>query len=283
MSVHNQIRQIIRNPKCEIIMIIITGIGRSGTSFTAKVLCEAGAALKGDWYDETVKAGMECPKTVRINELLRLGAASSFDEAVCQAGVGDIKSEFQDGVIIKDPKFMQTLDFWIESGINIEHIIYCSRDYREIYDSAIRSGCGNIGGVTGIYTFHGAQVYCTHLERIFFRQAAFSNIPVTTIYFPKSVKDFSEMEKLSFIAGRENLKNAWEKTRNQSKVSANANNIADVNVGEKLTELLRKVGRLERQLSDCENMGPLRRLERDVRRKVLYPLKKRTKKMDKAG
>lgn len=256
-------------------MIIITGLGRSGTSFTAKVLCEAGAVFKGDWYNETIKAGMEHPKIVAINEFLRTGYAPSFNEAIRQAGASEIKSELKEGIIIKDPRFMQTLDFWIESGINIEHIIYCSRDYREIYDSAVRSGRGNIGGIGGIYTFQGAQVYCVHLERTFFRQAAFSNIPITKICFPKSVNDFSEIEKLSFIASRENLKKAWEKTRDQSKISAKAENTADVDLGEKLTELTLKVIRLERQLSDCERDSPLKKLERHFRKKLLYPLKQK--------
>ena len=254
-------------------MIMITGLGRSGTSFTAKVLSEAGANFKGDWYDEAIKAGMEYSDVVQINQLLRTGEAASFDESVRHAGVGDIKSKLRDGVIIKDPKFMQTLDFWIESGINIEHIIYCSRDYREIYDSATRSGRGNIGGMDGIYTFQGAQIYFTYLERTFFKQAAFSNIPVTRISFPKSVNDFSEIEKLSFVVGSANLKKAWEKTRNRNRVSGNVENIADVDVGEKLAELILKVQRLEKQLFDCEKMGAFRRLERDFRRKLLHPLK----------
>ena len=245
----------LRKPVRTLTMIIITGIGRSGTSFTAKVLCEAGVDFKGNWFDEKIKAGMEYDKVADLNNRLMKGLASSLDEAIAQSGAPEIKSELSGGVVVKDPRFILTLDFWLSAGFRIEHIIHCARDYREVYDSSTKSGCG-IGGdlISGIniLSYEGFKIFSSHAERIFFRLAAKSGIPVTTIWFPKSVNDFSEVEKLGFLVDRERLKEAWERTRRPDMVGSKAGQITEADDKQKLFNAYAKLGQKEQQIRHME-------------------------------
>lgn len=246
-------------------MIIITGIGRSGTSFTAKVLCEAGVNFKGDWFDEKIKAGMEYDKVADLNNRLMKGLAASLDEAISQGGVPEIKSELSGGVVVKDPRFILTLDFWLSAGFRIEHIIYCARDCGEVYDSSVKSGCG-IGGdlISGIniLSYEGFKIFSSHAERIFLNLAARFGVPVTTIWFPKSVVDFSEMEKLEFLADRERLKEAWERSRKPDMVGSKAGQITELNDKQKLFNAFAKLSQKEQQTRHMEQQ--IRHMEQQI-------------------
>lgn len=50
-------------------MIIITGVGRSGTSLIASLYEQLGFSVGGEWVD-TINAGLEDPEVVRANETL---------------------------------------------------------------------------------------------------------------------------------------------------------------------------------------------------------------------
>jgi hypothetical protein len=274
-------------------MIIVTGAGRSGTSFTAKVLCEAGANFKGDWYDDKIRAGMEHPKVANLNKLLRAGSASSLEEAVSMLGIPEIKSELSGGVVIKDPKFMLTLDLWLAGGYEIEHIIYCARDYKEIFDSSMKSGRGGIGDINGLFipTYESARIYFTYLERTFFNQAKAAKIPVTIISFPKSAQDFSEIEKLAFLVDKKNLRDAWEKVRTPEKIGSQTEKIPkqdeafadsaqkDNKIKELLVNeatLIGRISELELKVAIAEKMNNAslpKKIERSFRKKFLYPIK----------
>jgi hypothetical protein len=269
-------------------MIIVTGLGRSGTSFTAKVLSEAGARFMGEWFDENIKAGMEYPKVAAINNLLRTGGAYSIDEAISKLGMPEIKSELSEGVIVKDPKFVLTLDFWIKSGINIEHIVYCSRDYKQIFKSSIKSGRGSVGDVKAVFipTFYGANVYFTFLERMFFKITSDAGIPVTRVHFPESTKDWAEIEKLSFIAGREKLKEAWERCKRPEMVSSGKEKEKSLSaiyagLARKDREYLSNAATLTDGNSPEGRENSMKRLERAFRIKMVHPVRNFFLKKDK--
>ncbi|MGC2423710.1 MAG: hypothetical protein WA666_05080 [Nitrospirota bacterium] len=268
-------------------MIIITGIGRSGTSFTAKVLSDAGANLKGDWFDEKIRAGMEYKKVAEINNLLIQGSASSLDMAISRLGQSEIKSELSGSVIIKDPRFVLTLDLWLAAGTDVEHIVYCARDYKEIFDSSLKTGVGGVGDVSnGVFipTFNGAKVYFTYLERMFFKLAKDHGIPITTVNFPLSAENFSEFEKLAFLADKERLRNSWEKLRRPREIGSHAARVNVPDDDQRLRDAFVQLSQKEQELAELKAKlaesakvrdSLPRKLERTFRKKLVHPVRKR--------
>ncbi len=199
----------------------MTGIGRSGTSFAAKVLSEAGACLKGDWFNEDIKAGMEFDSMALLNNEIMHGNAGSVDGAISNLGIENIKPLLGSGTFFKDPRFVLTFNEWMESDYEIEHIVYCKRDYREIYESSIKSGHGLAGDLEAgivILSFSGFVSCFSYIEKSFFQTVKRAGIPVTVLDYPRSVLEFSEIEKLGPLVDVNNLKDAWEKVRNPENI-----------------------------------------------------------------
>lgn len=198
-------------------MIIITGIGRSGTSFAAKLLDDAGANFKGSWYSTEVNAGMEYNEVVRVNQEIYHGRAKSVKEAITGLGFARLEEELGRGVMVKDPRFLMTIREWLDSGFDVEHIIYCRRKYEDIYRSSLKSGAG-LGGfgpdAISITSFSGFNACFSFAEKMFFYAAEQKGVPVTIIDFPKSLNDFSEVRKLSAFVSIEKLQGSWGRVRN---------------------------------------------------------------------
>jgi len=284
-------------------MFIITGIGRSGTSFTARVLSEAGARFNSVWFDKDIKAGMEADVMAYLNNEIMHNKAASVDEAIANLGIEDIRKDLVKGIFIKDPRFLLTVNEWLESEYDIEHIIYCRRDYREIYESSATSGHGIAGnpeeGIV-ILTYSGFVTCFSYMEKRFFETAKRSGVPVTVLDYPKSVLDFSEIEKLGALVDPGKLKDAWEKVRNPDKLrepNAEFSSIWDIisnnlkEISELEQALAEKDGFIESQKLRYENIIAkqqsvmakyesrivyipwLKNLERSVRKKIIYPVK----------
>lgn len=116
-------------------MHVITGVGRSGTSFIAELFHNSGIEDMGSYMPE-IDAGYEHPDIVRINKRMISdfwGSDSDKEELIQVAD--SLK-------ICKDPRFMATLPRWVVAGANIESVILCLRDYDEIIDNSNKTKAG---------------------------------------------------------------------------------------------------------------------------------------------
>ncbi|MBT8763020.1 hypothetical protein KFV02_03645 [Desulfohalobiaceae bacterium Ax17] len=126
-------------------MIIVTGSGRSGTSFLCKVLMRCGCHFRGGW-DEKIKAGLEDPLIVHFNEELfknyGLNTVTDFlsDEQVAELAYKykiPLKKCAQQINFVKDPRFCKTLEVWLKAGAKVEFVIVCLRNISSVVKSAI--------------------------------------------------------------------------------------------------------------------------------------------------
>lgn len=139
-------------------MKIITGSGRSGTSFVAKIINQleglAGASLV---WEEDVRAGMEEKAIVDLNKDLFEwnGIKRPYsdvwlnDHQIAYAKAEIANSNFVgllntdwEGKWVKDPLFSKTLKIWLEMGVHVEHIIVCTRNPHDSMASAKRTNRG---------------------------------------------------------------------------------------------------------------------------------------------
>lgn len=160
---------------------IITGTGRSGTSFVAKCFERLGYDLGGEWKPD-VRAGLECPESVAANQEIlsacvqynftpgRIGFPTCKDSALIaeQQRVRDALSAITHP-IIKDPSCANTLDVWIHAG-KVERVIFCLRDPLDAWisfqgtpfkDSPLHTYemlLARIGYVTWACRYHGIRL-----------------------------------------------------------------------------------------------------------------------------
>ena len=99
-------------------MYIITGFGRSGTSFIAEIFKECGYNM-GHLYNDKIKAGWELHEIVSINKSILTG--DYWGEEDIQNQMRTLSNEVK---VVKDPKFIITLKHWIDAGANIEGIFF---------------------------------------------------------------------------------------------------------------------------------------------------------------
>jgi len=146
-------------------VIVITGVGRSGTSFLAQVYRELGFDPGGRWMP-AVSAGFEDDDVVAANELVAHDLGLLFlggprPMAPKRAGEGFLAglrprrpSSSPDGfdtiepdrigpavdhhrdrlralaaahVVVKDPRFCWTLPVWLRAGAGIDHVVLSTR------------------------------------------------------------------------------------------------------------------------------------------------------------
>jgi len=123
-------------------MNIVTGSGRSGTSFVAATLQQFGADFIGDLkWDTDSRAGFEDKEINDINKLMfsinGLDKPNAVDWLtpkqkekcvdIMRPMVEYIDKKFA-GKWVKDPLFTKTLDVWIACGLNVENLVICTRN-----------------------------------------------------------------------------------------------------------------------------------------------------------
>lgn len=119
---------------------IITGTGRSGTSFVAKCFQRLGFDLGGSWKPE-VRAGLEAPESVAANQqIMAADGGGIFPCCLRTSCILDQNWEIRvalDNIerpIIKDPSIANTLDVWIHAD-KVGRVIFCLRDPMEAWMS----------------------------------------------------------------------------------------------------------------------------------------------------
>lgn len=136
-------------------MKIITGSGRSGTSFVAKIIDKL-APLQGEYlWEEEVRAGMETKDIVDANKMLFSMNGKSEPYATDWLNKNEIVNALSNaGTLIravgdrysnqwvKDPLFSKTLQVWIDAHVAVERVIICTREPFKSMQSAIASKRG---------------------------------------------------------------------------------------------------------------------------------------------
>lgn len=94
-------------------MLIITGSGRSGTSFLAEYCRRIGYSPGGYWLPKDINAGMEHPFVVEINEKIvqRIRNNQPITDDIFKYSILSISNK-----VIKDPRFLgcsgQVIEVW---------------------------------------------------------------------------------------------------------------------------------------------------------------------------
>jgi hypothetical protein len=137
-------------------MIVITGPGRSGTSFLAQLYKALGSDPGGEW-DKKIRAGYEEAEVVEINTLLcrELNApvgpppkpplgAQRWDRVseLAERHGPDLHRLAATRPVVKDPRFVWTLRVWLEAKVPVEHVVLTFRRPDDVIESAEYAGMG---------------------------------------------------------------------------------------------------------------------------------------------
>lgn len=186
-------------------MWIISGIGRSGTSFVAEIFRNCGYYM-GE-FNESVRAGYEDKDITRINKTILSG--EFFGDNYIQEMV-DLSSKKP---IVKDPRFMITIGHWLLAGAKIEGVFLCCRDIPQTIQSSAKSKAGMA------YMFHGSYGQINILESIeeaFILTLLEHGIMRYDIWYPRSTTEFQEVACLNhFVDDMAALKYAWQMARSK--------------------------------------------------------------------
>jgi hypothetical protein len=145
-------------------MIIVTGVGRSGTSITTKVLAEITRYDLDARWEDSVNAGLEHSKVVQLNSKLIQGqtCGTDFDSSLvidrAEQWEHDIafvvKQLYNDDTwIVKDPRFCYSLDVWLHvcEHFRVEEVddfftdlevVVCTRNATDVMLSVQDTGAG---------------------------------------------------------------------------------------------------------------------------------------------
>jgi len=187
-------------------MYIITGIGRSGTSFIAEMFHNMGHSMGS--YNESIDAGFENVEVTEINKRIM------SCEYVCNEVFTKKMSECAKSTkIAKDPRFLFTLGHWIRAEVNIDAVFYCTRNIEAIIESSEKTCAGNVALLHGFDVVTKSTVFAS-LEKGFWLLCGNMHIPIFEIIFPESLTNFEEVKCLSIVDNNiDVLREVWEKTK----------------------------------------------------------------------
>lgn len=215
-----QSKEEIRTGQCDI-MHIITGIGRSGTSFVSEVCKNLDYDMGSKTNFDTINAGYELSSVVEINEMF---IRKHDGEELNNEKLVEINKSMVDmsnkTAIVKDPRFLLTLNRWAEAGAQIDGIIYCKRDFLEISRSTIAADCNGMLGIFAKrnWSEHMMTTVAEMWEIGFLNIANRYGINVDIVSFPDSLVDFNQILPLKCIEPNEDkLYKAWSKAINPIK------------------------------------------------------------------
>lgn len=135
-------------------MIVITGPGRSGTTFLADLYRRLKFDPGGGW-DKKIRAGREHHEVVEVNDLLTKELKAPVGPPPTEplgAQRWDLVSELADRhgerireiagslPVAKDPRFAWTLRVWLEAKAPIEHVVLTLRRVDDLIGSAHHAG-----------------------------------------------------------------------------------------------------------------------------------------------
>lgn len=137
-------------------MIVITGPGRSGTSFLADLYRKLKFDPGGGW-DKNIRAGLEEAEIVEVNtqicKELRAPVGPPPKPALGEQRwdlVGELAERYGPKLhelaarreVVKDPRFVWSLRVWLEAKVPIEHVVLTFRRVDDVIGSAQYAGMG---------------------------------------------------------------------------------------------------------------------------------------------
>lgn len=118
-------------------MLVITGTGRSGTSFLAKWFQEIGLLQYDANWISSLSAGLEAPQISRVNGAIWVGNDPQYEREEAQKRV----IQTANYPVIKDPKFFYggVLDTWLKYRNDLKFIVLV-RDFEAVFKSRLAKG-----------------------------------------------------------------------------------------------------------------------------------------------
>lgn len=184
-------------------MIVITGPGRSGTSFLANLYQNLGFDPGGGWEDHK-RAGLEERAVVKMNTALceELGAPIGppprtplgqqrwhlVDKLADKHGK-KLRKLAEERDVVKDPRFCWTLRVWVAAGAPIEHIVLTLRKVEDVIGSAAHAGMRKPVDEVSQEQLNDARSTVTYRIGAVLTAAAESGIPYSTLWFPNYLSD----------------------------------------------------------------------------------------------
>ena len=209
-------------------MIVITGPGRSGTSFLADLYRNLGFDPGGGW-DKKIRAGREQHEIVEVNsKIYSAFNAPDNPPPIENFGaqrwdlVGELADEFGPVLrdlasrfdVVKDPRFCWTLRVWLEAKAQVDHVVLSMRRLDEVQASA------KLAGMAAKRTTEEAnQARSDLVYRVgsLITTVADYDVAHTTLWFPDYLSDPDAVyDKLVFPAEvtREKFVKTFKKTLN---------------------------------------------------------------------
>lgn len=187
-------------------MLIITGLGRSGTSFIAEIFHNLSYEM-GE-YNPQIDAGFENPEITTINKLILSG--DWWNTEAEQAKMREVAEKYY---VAKDPRFMITLGTWLKSGVKIDGAIHCKRNLTHIVDSSTRTHAGLMA------LWYGNEFLCQEMmaatiEYLFVTLCEQNYIPIYPLWYSESLKHWSYLTRYLelFKVTEEQFREVWINT-----------------------------------------------------------------------
>ena len=184
-------------------MLIITSVGRCGSSVLTSYFKALGLDIGRVRWIKHLDAGMECQRTVNINNIL-------LRDGLNKSVITKIKELPND--ICKDPQFLispELIRAWLTCRNDIE-ILFLRRDPKKIVESLKRHPMMN------------SPVYRNHTDLIIQHEQAFLDtikdlkLPISQMWFPEFIDQFEDIYQ--FIIDRFDI----DQSKNACKVKFNA-------------------------------------------------------------
>ncbi len=184
-------------------MIVITGPGRSGTSFIASLYQNLGFDPGGGWENDK-RAGLEERKVVKMNTDLceELGAPIGPPPRTPLGKqrwdlVGTLADKHgkrlrklaEERAVVKDPRFCWTLRVWVAAGAPIEHIVLTLRKVEDVIGSAAHAGMRKPVDEVSEEQLNDARSTVTYRIGAVLTAAAESGLPYSALWFPDYLND----------------------------------------------------------------------------------------------
>ncbi|MEX2395071.1 MAG: hypothetical protein WD826_11395 [Actinomycetota bacterium] len=182
-------------------MIVISGPGRSGTSFLAALYRELGFDPGGGWRDD-IRAGLEAADVVEINSMLcaeinapvgppprpPLGQQQwhRVGELADKHGK-QLRALAKGRDVAKDPRFAWTLRIWLEAGAEINHVVMTMRKVEDVIGSAEYAGMRKHPASTE--GLNGSRSVVIYRMGSLLATVGDYDVPHTVLWFPRYLAD----------------------------------------------------------------------------------------------
>lgn len=162
-------------------MLIITGLGRSGTSCLSGYCCTIGYQTGGEWFD-SINAGGELPESIRINNsILAAYEKGSWDKESFGNRIKRIRKH-----VFKDPRFTWNcpaiLETWSHHRKDLKFLV-SHRDFDSISRSKKHTNASSLTD----------QEECRTVFLQFIERVVDLNIPFMVLKFPDYLEQFDRV------------------------------------------------------------------------------------------